>query len=163
MRVIVLSRLRNGANSLAESSRGSDSEPIFPRILLSPLYRNLQASKTTLILKFLEKFFVASYFPVSGACICLASPFPYSNMEGQKTTSYFSLFEKLSLLLYRTVLRQKVNTGLKNSFYSCTATSSGDFSTPNSKILRIPLYSLTATSEAEKRHRFLKVLRKVTN
>ena len=29
-------------------------------------------------------------------------------MEGQKTTSYFSLFEKLSLLLYRTVLRQNV-------------------------------------------------------
>ena len=52
--------------------------------------------------------------PVKGACICLASPFPYSNMEGQKTTSYFSLFEKLSLLLYRTVLRQKVNTGLNN-------------------------------------------------
>ena len=29
----------------------------------------------------------------------------------QKTTSYFCLFEKLPLLLYRTVLRQKVNTG----------------------------------------------------
>jgi len=34
-------------------------------------------------------------------------------MEGKKTTSYFSLFENLSLLLYRTVLRQKVNTGQK--------------------------------------------------
>ena len=44
----------------------------------------------------------------------MTSPFPYSNMEGKKTTSYFSLFENLSLLLYRTVLRQKVNTGLKN-------------------------------------------------
>lgn len=51
--------------------------------------------------------------PVRGDCICLTSPFPYSNMEGKKTTSYFSLFEKLSLLLYRTVLRQKVNTGQK--------------------------------------------------
>jgi len=36
-------------------------------------------------------------------------------MEGKKTTSYFSLFENLSLLLYRTVLRQKVNTGQKLS------------------------------------------------
>ena len=81
--------------------------------LLPHPYRNLWASKTTVILKFLEKFFGASYLPASGACICLASPFPYSNMEGKKTTSYFSLFENLSLLLYRTVLRQKVNTGQK--------------------------------------------------
>jgi len=34
-------------------------------------------------------------------------------MDGKKTTFYFSLFENLSLLLYRTVLRQKVNTGQK--------------------------------------------------
>ena len=85
----------------------------FLRNLLSPPYRNLWASKTTLILRFLENIFGASCLLVWGACVCLTSPFPYSNMEGKKTTSYFSLFENLSLLLYRTVLRQKVNTGQK--------------------------------------------------
>ena len=54
----------------------------FLRNLLSPPYRNLWASKTTLILRFLENIFGASCLLVSGACICLASPFPYSNMEG---------------------------------------------------------------------------------
>ena len=85
----------------------------FSQNLLPHPYRILRASKTTLILRFLENIFGASCLLVSGACICLASPFPYSNMEGKKTTSYFSLFENLSLLLYRTVLRQKVNTGQK--------------------------------------------------
>ena len=61
----------------------------FLRNLLSPPYRNLWASKTTLILRFLENIFGASCLLVSGACICLASPFPYSNIEGQKTTSFF--------------------------------------------------------------------------
>ena len=70
--------------------------------------------------------------PASGACICLASPFPYSNIEGQKTTFYFSLFENLStpiphgfeakskhraenflLLLYRNIQSKKVNTASK--------------------------------------------------
>lgn len=86
---------------------------IFLWNLLSPPYRNLWASKTTLIFETSWKYFVATYLPVRGACVCLTSPFPYSNMEGKKTTSYFSLFENLSLLLYRTVLRQKVNTGQK--------------------------------------------------
>ena len=81
--------------------------------LLPHHYRNLRASKTTFIFETSWKYFVATYLPVRGACVCLNSPFPYSNMEGKKTTSYFSLFENLSLLLYRTVLRQKVNTGQK--------------------------------------------------
>ena len=106
----------------------------FLRNLLSPPYRNLWASKTTLILRFLENIFGASYLPASGACICLASPFPYSNIEGQKTTFYFSLFENLStpiphgfeakskhraefflLLLYRNIQSKKVNTA-SNTF-----------------------------------------------
>lgn len=81
--------------------------------LLPHHYRNLRASKTTFIFETSWKYFVATYLPVRGVCVCLTSPFPYSNMEGKKTTSYFSLFENLSLLLYRTVLRQKVNTGQK--------------------------------------------------
>ena len=52
--------------------------------LLLPPYRNLRASKTTFILKFHEIFFWASCLLVSGACICLVSPFPYSNMKGKK-------------------------------------------------------------------------------
>lgn len=100
--------------------------------LLPHHYRNLRASKTTFILKISQIFSGASYLPASGACICLASPFPYSNIEGQKTTFYFSLFENLStpiphgfeakskhraeiflLLLYRNIQSKKVNTALK--------------------------------------------------
>ena len=81
--------------------------------LLLHSYRNLRASKTTFILKISQIFSGASYLPASGACICSASSFPYSNMEGQKTTSYFSLFEKLSLLLYRNIQSKIVNTASK--------------------------------------------------
>ena len=54
----------------------------FSQNLLPHPYRNLRASKTTFFLRFLENIFGASCLLVSGACICLASPFPYSNMEG---------------------------------------------------------------------------------
>ena len=71
--------------------------------LLPHSYRNLRASKTTFIFTISWNHFGTSYLPVKGASICSASLFPYSNMEGQKTTSYFSLFE--------------------NFLCSCTATS----------------------------------------
>ena len=41
--------------------------------------------------------------------------------SAERILAWFS--QHCPLLLYRTVLRQKVNTGLKISFYSCTATS----------------------------------------
>ena len=49
------------------------------------------------------------------------------------------------------------------SLYYLTATWEASNTTSNYGFFEKSLYSLTATSEAEKRHRFLKVLRKFTN
>lgn len=92
--------------------------------LLPHLYRNLRASKTTFIFKISWNYFGASYFPVKGACICSTSPFPYSNMEGQKTTSYFSLFLKsFSIPIPHGFEAKSKHRAETFSFYSCTATS----------------------------------------
>ena len=135
----------------------------FSQNLLPHPYRILRASKTTLILRFLENIFGASCLLVSGACICLASPFPYSNMEGKKTTSYFSLFENLSLLLYRNIQNQKVNTTSKQFPLLLNSHMRGLENDIELRFFEKSLYSLTATSEAKKRHRIMKVLRKLTN
>ena len=65
--------------------------------LLPHHYRNLRASKTTFIFETSWKYFVATYLPVRGACVCLTSPFPYSNMEGKKKRHPISHFLKIFL------------------------------------------------------------------
>lgn len=95
--------------------------------LLPHLYRNLRASKTTFIFKISWNYFGASYFPVKGACICSTSPFPYSNMEGQKTTSYFSLFLKsFSIPIPHGFEVKSKHRAEAFSFYFCIATSKAE-------------------------------------
>ena len=95
--------------------------------LLPHHYRNLRASKTTFIFETSWKYFVATYLPVRGACVCLTSPFPYSNMEGQKTTSYFSLFLKsFSIPIPHGFEVKSKHRAEAFSFYFCTATSKAE-------------------------------------
>ena len=56
----------------------------FLRNLLSPPYRNLLASKTTLILRFFENTFWAASLLATRDCTQLALLPPYSNMEDKK-------------------------------------------------------------------------------
>lgn len=56
----------------------------FLRNLLSPPYRNLWTSKTTLILRFFENTFWASSLLATRDCTQLALLPPYSNMEDKK-------------------------------------------------------------------------------
>lgn len=110
IRVIMLSRLRNGANFLTGSSRGSDSEPDFIRKLLSPPYRNLRASKTTFFSRFLENLW-SVVLAGNGSSFSLISSQPPTATWGAKKRHRFS--KNLPLLLYRTVLKKKVNTRMK--------------------------------------------------
>ena len=57
--------------------------------LLPPPYRNLWASKTTLILRFFENTFWASSLLATRDCTQLALLPPYSNMKGKKATRIF--------------------------------------------------------------------------
>ena len=61
----------------------------FLRNLLSPPYRNLWASKTTLILRFFENTFWAASLLATRDCTQLALLPPYSNMKGKKATRIF--------------------------------------------------------------------------
>ena len=70
----------------------------FLRNLLSPPYRNLLASKTTLILRFLENTFWASSLLATRDSTQLALLPPYSSMKGKKSDTDF---QKISLLNYR--------------------------------------------------------------
>ena len=56
----------------------------FSQNLLPHPYRNLQASKTTLILRFFENTFWASSLLATRDCTQLALLPPYSNMKGKK-------------------------------------------------------------------------------
>ena len=67
----------------------------------------------------------------------------YRNIQSQKVNTASKSFLKSPLFLYRNIERKIFNINFKNA-------------------ANAP-HSLTATSEAKKRHRFLKVLRKVTN
>lgn len=67
----------------------------------------------------------------------------YRNIQSQKVNTASKSFLKIPLFLYRNIERKIFNINFKN--------------TANAP------HSLTATSEAKKRHRFLKVFRKVTN
>lgn len=158
----------------------------FSQNLLPHPYRNLRASKTTLILKFHEIFYWASCLLVSEACICLTSPFPYSNMKGKKNDILFLTFwksfstpiphgfeaeskhraENFLLLLYRNIQSQKVNTAsksfLKSPLFLYRNIERKIFNINFRNAANAP-HSLTATSEAKKRHQFLKVPRKFTN
>ena len=161
-----LSRLRNGANYLIGSSRGSDSEPISkaiaplsplpqpsglqndifsekvfaPRFLPPPPYRNIESRKTT-------RFFKKSSYYITEAC------------TPQKTTSNFVFLKTFSTIWTTTLKGLKTTANcsfFKKSLYSLTATSNGVFSIPDSKKISNITHPLTATSEAEKRHHFSK-------
>ena len=67
----------------------------------------------------------------------------YRNIQSQKVNTASKSFLKSPLFLYRNIERKIFNINFKNA-------------------ANAP-HSLTATSEAKKRHRFLKVFRKVTN
>lgn len=67
----------------------------------------------------------------------------YRNIQSQKVNTASKSFLKIPLFLYRNIERKIFNINFKNA-------------------ANAP-HSLTATSEAKKRHRFLKVFRKVTN
>ena len=88
------SRLRNGANYLIGSSRGSDSEPNFIRKLLSFPYRNLRASKTTFFLKNFCVAFSPVLFGLPEDFPRFLPPPPYRNIESRKTTRFFRFFRK---------------------------------------------------------------------
>lgn len=67
----------------------------------------------------------------------------YRNIQSQKVNTASKSFLKIPLFLYRNIERKIFNINFKNA-------------------ANAP-HSLTATSEGKKRHRFLKVFRKVTN
>ncbi len=89
---------------------------VFPRFLPPPPYRNIESRKTT-------RFFKKSSYYITEACtpqkttsnfvFLKSSSTPWTTLKGLKTTANCSFFKK--------------------SLYSLTATSSGDFSIPDSK------------------------------
>ena len=114
---------QNGANSKRLLASGAKTEPIpKAKTPLIPLPQPLSL-QNDIDFEIFWKYFLSVVFAGNERLYSARPSTSVQQHEGQNTTSYFSLFENLSLLPYRTVLRQKVNTGLKFSFYFCTATS----------------------------------------
>ena len=92
--VVLHPRLRFGANFLTGSSRGSDSEPNFIRKLLSPPYRNLWASKTTLISEISWKIFWAWSYQGTGSLSSTIPSTPLPQHRRPKNDIVFEIFWK---------------------------------------------------------------------
>ena len=83
--------------------------------------------------------------------------------RAKKRHSISRFFKNLSLLLYRNIQSKKVNTASKTFPLLLNSHMRGLENDIELRFFRKALYSLTATSEAKKRHQFLKVPRKFTN
>ena len=95
-----------------------------------------------------------------------SSHHPTATFEPPKRHSISRFFKNLSLLLYRNIQSQKVNTAsksfLKSPLFLYRNIERKIFNINFKNAANAP-HSLTATSEANKRHQFLKVPRIFTN
>ena len=119
----LLSRLRNGANFLNGSPRGSDSEPISRKISSYTPTATFEPPKRHLFSKLL-KIFCSVLFAGKGSLCLLDLSIPLQHHGGQKNDILFLTFWKsFSIPIPHGFEAKSKHRAEAFSFYSCTATS----------------------------------------